>query len=275
VGDEDETKMWALLEVLKGALEQHALGFCSLGPALTVQGCQLVPRMLAFSPAFNSSLLVMPDTADEQFSVMHRVDLCTAAARVCLELSAFAPGDGLTNFRFCAAFNCKPGIPYFPVSYAPSSSGGAGPQQSLAVGLENGDLLFLAFHGVGDDLARARKNLTTTLRQALTPVQRIAREACTAAGIMFGGIDASIAPGLEPRDSVGGPMEDLYPYKFAAPGSVSAVSAITAAIKSLADDGSGADGDVIQLTGYSGLMLPVMEDIVMAARAKEVTRHYY
>ena len=48
-------------------------------------------------------------------------------------------------------------------------------------------------------------------------------------------------------------------------GTLAAVSTVTAAIKALA---SGEDRS-IKLTGYSGLMLPVMEDVVLAQRATE------
>ena len=48
-------------------------------------------------------------------------------------------------------------------------------------------------------------------------------------------------------------------------GTLAAVSTVTAAIKALA---TGEDRS-IKLTGYSGLMLPVMEDVVLAQRATE------
>lgn len=46
-------------------------------------------------------------------------------------------------------------------------------------------------------------------------------------------------------------------------GTLAAVSAVTAAVKSLALSG-------IKLVGYNGIMLPVMEDLVLAERAAQV-----
>ena len=263
---QDDTLQKNVLHALDQALVDSKVYFCSLGPARTVEAVAKVPGLLAMSPRFNTSMLVMPDPMDE-YAIMHDVPMCRAAAEVCKTLSTFPPGDGLSNFRFCAAFNCQPGIPYYPISYAPSiNDDDESGKPSFAVGLENGDLLFLAFHGVGENLVQARKNLTSTMRQALLPVQAIAMAAAKRADLSFGGIDASLAPGLEPRDSVGAPLEDLYPGCVGAPGSVAAVSAITAAIKSLAN--ADADGDAITLCGYSGLMLPVMEDVRLSQRAR-------
>lgn len=45
-------------------------------------------------------------------------------------------------------------------------------------------------------------------------------------------------------------------------GTLAAVSAVTKAVKSLPEKG-------IKLIGYSGLMLPVMEDLVLAERAAQ------
>jgi uncharacterized protein len=217
----------------------------------------------------------MPDPS-ETYAIMGMEDvaLCRAAAKCCIEISQHEPGDGLGNFRYCAAFNCKPGIPYYPASYAAApSSYGSSCSPSVAIGLENGDLLFLAFHGLGDDLRQAKNNLSSALRQALLPVQAIVEAHCNKLGLVFEGIDASLAPGLEPPDSVGGPMQDVYPYSFGAMGSIAAVSTITAAIKSLAspsyEEEGVANGDAIRLVGYSGLMLPVMEDLIMAQRGIE------
>ena len=45
-------------------------------------------------------------------------------------------------------------------------------------------------------------------------------------------------------------------------GTLAAVSAVTSAVKGLSSDG-------IKLIGYNGLMLPVMEDLILADRAAQ------
>lgn len=56
----------------------------------------------------------------------------------------------------------------------------------------------------------------------------------------------------------------LLPGAF---GTLAAVSAVTKAVKSLPEKG-------IKLIGYNGLMLPVMEDLVLAERAAQLPSTY-
>lgn len=73
---------------------------------------------------------------------------------------------------------------------------------------------------------------------------------------------ASIAPTL------GEGMEHALYRQFGCMGTLGAVSAVTRAIKSLGTALQEGE-EVVQLTGYSGLMLPVMEDLILAQRAAE------
>ena len=101
------------------------------------------------------------------------------------------------------------------------------------------------------------------------PIQESVELACIEEQIEYGGIDASINPGLGLPDSVGAGMECLLATiekdkQFGSSGTLGIVSSITGAIKTLRNQGK------IKLTGYSGLMLPVMEDIILAERASQV-----
>lgn len=104
-------------------------------------------------------------------------------------------------FRFGVGFNCRPGIPYFPCAAAPA--GGAG----FAVGTENSGLLHAAFQqaatqaapgGSRSILDLAHYCLHATFAQALQPVEALAHQLSAATGCPYMGIDASIAPALEP-----------------------------------------------------------------------------
>eukprot|EP01035_Chromulina_nebulosa_P019884 gene19884-25839_t len=191
-------------------------------------------------------------------------DLCLEASQISIDL--FKSCGNLGNFRFCTSFNCDSNSPYFPASFHKSTDIHA---NSLTIGLENGDLLFLAFHGV-DSINEGRDNLYEVLKQSLQPVQIIAKTMCEESKIEFKvnyfGIDASINPGLSIVDSVGAGIENLLNIndinsKFGSFGTLAVVSAITSAIKSLKSD--------IDLIGYSGLMLPVMEDLILSERAAD------
>jgi uncharacterized protein (UPF0210 family) len=116
---------------------------------------------------------------------------------------------------------------------------------------------------------------------------------------VYGGIDASINPGLALPDSVGSGLENLLFLPTSPPssssstpsallrpqfgdwGTLATVSAVTRAIKNLANKDpaptsaslststAATENDSILLTGYSGLMLPVMEDLILADRAAQ------
>lgn len=143
-------------------------------------------------------------------------------------------------------------------------------------------MLFLAFYGC-DDINEAGRNLKETLLQILQPIDKIAKDACNSlCKVRYNGIDASINPGLALPDSVGNGIESLLSlYRdcstepnstiskhFGSFGTLSVVSVITGAIKELQQSASAQD---ISIIGYSGLMLPVMEDIILAERAAQAT----
>jgi len=76
-------------------------------------------------------------------------------------------------------------------------------------------------------------------------------------GWIFEGVDTSPAP---MRDiSIGKAIENLIKAPFGSPGTITACSIITNVIQ----------GIDVKRAGYSGLMLPVMEDEVLALRAAE------
>ena len=56
---------------------------------------------------------------------------------------------------------------------------------------------------------KGSRNLSEVLLQALMPIQDTVLAACSALSIEYGGIDASINPGLSLSDSVGAGLESL------------------------------------------------------------------
>jgi hypothetical protein len=55
----------------------------------------------------------------------------------------------LGNFRFCASFNCPPGIPFFPASYSKLIKENDNEYiYNVSIALESGDLLVKGFQGV-------------------------------------------------------------------------------------------------------------------------------
>ena len=178
---------------------------------------------------------------------MHRgaVDM---AARVIAALTHALP-DGVGNFRFAAAACVAAGTPFFPVAYA-------GAAASLAVGLETPRLLQQVFSGGGDPLD-ASQRLRTLLDEKFLPVQSLAAEIAEHGRRVYLGIDTSPAPGRD--SSIGAALEALTGQPFGSASTLQACAAVTAAIKSVS----------VKTCGYSGLMLPILEDPVLADRVTE------
>lgn len=170
-----------------------------------------------------------------------------AAAEIIQALSNVDNGEA--NFRFTASANCPANIPFFPAAF---HEGG----NSFAIGLESPNLLTEAF--THSDRVGARQALKALLEKNLRPVQEIGeRIAATAGGWVYDGIDVSPAPGLDA--SIGKAIEAYTHQPFGSPSTLGACALITDVLKGLD----------IKKCGYSGLMLPVIEDPVLAKRAEE------
>ncbi len=87
-----------------------------------------------------------------------------------------------------------------------------------------------------------------------TPVVEMAQVVAPELGVEFGGIDLSPAP--DGDDSIAAAMELAGIGQFGAPGTLALAAALTPAIQ----------GTGLPTCGYCGLMLPVMEDVVLAQR---------
>jgi uncharacterized protein len=170
------------------------------------------------------------------------------AAQVISALST-ACADGMANFRFAAAACVPAGTPFFPVAYHEGAS-------ALSIGLETPKLVQQAFVGGGDP-SDASERLRLLLELQLRPIEKLARAAADEGKRHYLGIDSSPAPGRD--SSIGLALETLMGQPFGAASTLQACAAITAAIKSV---------DVLTC-GYCGLMLPILEDPVLALRAAE------
>jgi uncharacterized protein len=178
---------------------------------------------------------------------IHRQTALTAAETI-VAISKSSPG-GEGNFRFTAAANCLAGTPFFPVAYH------RGPE-SFSIGLESPGLLQEAFEQ-SKDIEEAKAKLKTLLESELGPVEKLALGIAQNEHRQYLGIDTSPAPSKD--RSIGAAIEALTGVPFGSASTLAACAAITDVLKSLS----------IKTCGYSGLMLPVLEDPVLARRAAE------
>lgn len=183
--------------------------------------------------------------SSEELGIHHNT--IRSAAEVCKALAQNSPG-GEANFRFTASANCPPETPFFPAAFHQG-------ERSFAIGLETPNLLKEVF--VHSNWGNAQANLMERLESELLPIQNLAEKVAHETGWKYQGIDSSPAPGLDA--SIGEAIETLTGKPFGSPSTLSACAIITSALKGLN----------IKLCGYSGLMLPVIEDKVLAKRAAE------
>lgn len=162
--------------------------------------------------------------------------------------------DGFGNLYLAALANCKPWSPFFPAAY----HGGGAPR--FAVATESADLAVQAFSEASSP-ADAEDRLTVLVQREGEQMASIAQKAAGELRIGFAGIDFSLAPFPETGRSAGRAIEALTGGKFGERGTLFAASAITRAVQRAQ----------FPKTGFCGLMLPVLEDAVLAARSQEGT----
>jgi uncharacterized protein (UPF0210 family) len=224
---EDMTPTAAYARELQAMLDDAGLVYCSLGPA--TRDVELIPDLLIGNDALSCTVRLDGNTAAAR-----------PAAEVMLRLAA-ETDEGFGNFRFAALARVPPGGPFFPAAYHDGPA-------SLTVGLQGASLAVEAARGGLDGLTG---RLTDALVAEATPVVALVQRVAGALGVRFGGIDLSPAPDV--GDSIGAAFEAAV-GAFGAPGTLAAAAAMTAALR----------GTALPTCGYNGLMLPVMEDAVLA-----------
>jgi uncharacterized protein (UPF0210 family) len=173
------------------------------------------------------------------------------AAKVIHELARLsAHGEG--NFNFAATAMVKPLGPFYPGAY---HLGGA---HAFAVGLEGANVVADVFAQTRNPV-EAEKRLEAALARYLKEAETAATGIAASSGWTYAGIDPTPAPLGDV--SIGAAIESFTGAPFGASGTMTAARIITQAVQSAP----------VKRTGYSGLMVPVLEDRVLAKRWAEGT----
>ncbi len=171
-----------------------------------------------------------------------------AAARVMKRLQATEHSQG--NFRFAAIAMVPPLTPFFPAAYH------TGFGHQFAIALESANVVAAAFKDA-HDLLIAKQRLTDSLASVAFDIEQHAGRIDQETGWTYMGIDLSPAPSKDA--SIGTAIENLTTQPVGSSGTLTAAAIITAAIKDVR----------AKQTGYSGLMLPILEDSRLAQRWSE------
>jgi uncharacterized protein len=157
---------------------------------------------------------------------------------------------GFGNLRFAATAHCPPNIPFLPAAY---HAGGA---LQFSVAVQAADVVVDALSGPGG-MADLENRLVDLLEAAAAPVEKVADELAAQYGYAFVGIDLSPAPFPSDDISIGAALESGGVERMGAPGTLYMAGLVTRAIRRTR----------IRRCGFSGLMLPLLEDSVLARRA--------
>jgi uncharacterized protein len=169
-----------------------------------------------------------------------------AAARVVKKLSE-STEHSQGNFRFAALASVPPYTPFFPAAYHTGSG------HQFTIGMESAGVITSAVQNA-PDLAAARHQLIDSFYNMAFDVEDAALRVDREQGWTYLGLDLSPAPSKD--ISIGAAIEAISKQPFGTGGTLTAVGAITSSFKEIG----------ARKVGFSGLMLPVLEDSRIADR---------
>lgn len=244
VGNINEATLFA--QTLERSAMQQGFGYLSLGPALPEQpeSYAAIPEMIA---ATENTFLGGVMASKEGVSLK----AIRACAHVIHKAATLDP-NGFANLRFTAMANMPPGTPFFPASYHADGA------PRFAIATEAADLAVMSF-SEANSLKDGSQKLIKALELHGNQISQVGEQLAAQYETPYGGIDFSLAPFPEESLSIGTAFERMGVPGVGRHGSLAAAAILTDAL----------DKAEFPRAGFSGLMLPLLEDATLAARAAE------
>lgn len=251
VNPDDGNEVVEFAVQMEDAALRNGIDYLSIGPALpsSPASFEVIPDVIRATQNVFAGGLMTTDNGE----------VCLASVRACAHVihrAARLDEDGFSNLRFAALANVPPGAPFFPAAYA--RAGAASENVSFSIANQAADLALEAFQEA-HCLSDARGRLVTVVEHHAKRLSEIAGALEKRFGITFGGIDFTLAPFPQPELSLGTALEDLGVPAVGKHGSLAAVAFLADAL----------DRARYLRAGFNGVMLPVMEDSVLAARVAD------
>lgn len=175
-----------------------------------------------------------------------------AAAKMIKFVEEHSPGS-TGNFNFAATAMLEPYAPFYPGSYHLGSG------RRFAIGMESANVVDQVFAETPGNAPLATERLTQALSDHATSVEKLAQRIEKETRWTYMGFDPTPAPLREV--SIGAAIEKFTGAKFGSSGTMTAASVITRAVQSVP----------VKRIGYAGLMVPILEDTLLAQRWSEGT----
>jgi uncharacterized protein (UPF0210 family) len=249
-------------EYIRGLSKRETLAFLHQMDELAVR----TPFELCIGPA------MMRDADDPAPAALLGEALCTArllqanlsvagvdgvhprAIRAAADLVRYAAENSPRSqgpFNFTATAMLRPFSPFYPGSFHD------GPGRVFSIGLESASVVDEVFERTGGDARRASQELAEALAFHSRAMEAAGRDIENDSGWGYAGFDPTPAPLLDV--SIGAAIEKFTGVRFGSSGTLAAAALITAAVEAVP----------VKRVGYSGLMLPVLEDSRIAQRWSE------
>jgi uncharacterized protein (UPF0210 family) len=253
-----------LADLTSGMSEDQALAFlgkldslagketvaANIGPAMVhdtdnPKAMHLLERALSTLTHLNASAIIADDAGIHWKAISRTTDLVKYVAAH----SPHAQG----TFNFAATAMLKPYGPFFPGSWHD------GPGGQFSIGFEGANVVRDVFTKDKGNVEAAARDLTAALTIHAKVADTIGNKIAATTHWTYMGVDPTPAPLGEV--SIGAAIEAFTGARFGSSGTLTASRIITAAVKAVP----------VKQIGYSGLMVPVMEDKLLAQRWAEST----
>ena len=251
-----------LAELTAGLTEDQALEFlakldqlaarqnvsANIGPAMMHDDdnpatMHLLERALSTLTHLNASAIIADDSGIHWKTIARTTELVQYVAAH----SAHAQG----TFNFAATAMLKPYGPFFPGSWHD------GPGGQFSIGFEGANVVRDVFTKDKGNAEAATADLTAALTIHAKVADAVGNKVAAITHWTYMGVDPTPAPLGDV--SIGAAIEAFTGARFGSSGTLTASRIITAAVKAVP----------VKQIGYAGLMVPVMEDKLLAQRWAE------
>ncbi|MGD0181756.1 MAG: DUF711 family protein [Terriglobales bacterium] len=205
----------------------------------------LLERALSTLPNIQASAIIADDGGIHWKTIRRTAELVKYVS----EHSFHSQG----TFKFTATAMLKPLSPFFPGSYHTGSG------RQFAIGFEGANVVRDVFVRDRGNADAAVADLTAALTKHASVADTVGKKVAAETGWTYVGVDPTPAPLGDV--SIGAAIEAFTGAKFGSSGTLTAARIITTAVKAVP----------VKQVGYSGLMVPVMEDKLLAQRWAEST----
>jgi hypothetical protein len=251
IGDPDASVLLEFAQTLEAVAGKYNIDFVSIGPVIATTPLALLmsihalPQVIAETEKIFSGVLLADSKTGINIAAAY--DFAKTVHKV-----AQATPNGFGNLRLGALANVPPHVPFFPAAY---HDGGV---PCFSIATEAADLALNAVSGASS-LNEAQTRLVGDIESSASHILQVADNLVDNHQIRFVGIDFSLAPYPSQAKSIGAAIEACGIEAFGGSGTLFATAFLTSCIRAAA----------IPHIGFSGVMLPVLEDNVLAQRAAE------